>query len=75
MHKADASQEPMVVAQQETVLDLKKAVQCFVQLRQEWQGSAMRISWRHMLHIGLAKPKKCESPKFQPPQNGKISGV
>lgn len=50
VRRADAPQEPMpvVVVQQATVLDLKKAVQRFVELRQERQGGTTRISWRHV---------------------------
>ncbi|XP_077172394.1 U11/U12 small nuclear ribonucleoprotein 25 kDa protein [Paroedura picta] len=50
VRRADAPQEPMpvVVVQQATVLDLKKAVRRFVQLRQERQGGARHLSWRHV---------------------------
>ncbi|XP_060116939.1 U11/U12 small nuclear ribonucleoprotein 25 kDa protein [Heteronotia binoei] len=50
VRRADAPQEPMpvVVVQQATVLDLKKAVQRFVQLRQERQGGVRHLSWRHV---------------------------
>lgn len=35
----------VVVVQNATVLDLKKAIQRFVQLRQEREGGIQHISW------------------------------
>ncbi|XP_054851436.1 U11/U12 small nuclear ribonucleoprotein 25 kDa protein [Eublepharis macularius] len=50
VRRADALQAPMpvVVVQQASVLELKKAVQRFVQLQQERQGGVQHISWRHV---------------------------
>uniref|UniRef100_A0A8D0BM64 Small nuclear ribonucleoprotein U11/U12 subunit 25 n=1 Tax=Salvator merianae TaxID=96440 RepID=A0A8D0BM64_SALMN len=47
---ADASEAPMpvVVVQNATVLELKKALQRFVQLRQERAGGVPHISWRYI---------------------------
>ncbi|XP_058013350.1 U11/U12 small nuclear ribonucleoprotein 25 kDa protein isoform X2 [Ahaetulla prasina] len=39
---------PVVVVQSASVLELKKALRRFVQLRQERQGGARHISWRHV---------------------------
>ncbi|XP_034297270.1 U11/U12 small nuclear ribonucleoprotein 25 kDa protein [Pantherophis guttatus] len=50
VRRVDASEAPMpvVVVQSATVLELKKALRRFVQLRQERQGGVRHISWRHV---------------------------
>nr|XP_056722231.1 U11/U12 small nuclear ribonucleoprotein 25 kDa protein [Euleptes europaea] len=49
VRRADAPEPmPVVVVQQATVLELKKAVRRFVQLRQERQGGVRHISWKRV---------------------------
>ncbi|XP_026560324.1 U11/U12 small nuclear ribonucleoprotein 25 kDa protein [Pseudonaja textilis] len=50
VRRVDAPEVPMpvVVVQSASVLELKKALRRFVQLRQERQGGARHISWRHV---------------------------
>ncbi|XP_015667476.1 U11/U12 small nuclear ribonucleoprotein 25 kDa protein [Protobothrops mucrosquamatus] len=50
VRRVDAPEAPMpvVVVQSASVLELKKALRRFVQLRQERQGGARHISWRHV---------------------------
>ncbi|XP_066496423.1 U11/U12 small nuclear ribonucleoprotein 25 kDa protein [Tiliqua scincoides] len=50
VRRADAPEAPMpvVVVQNASVLDLKKAVQRFVQLKQEREGGIQHISWKYV---------------------------
>ncbi|XP_044289342.1 U11/U12 small nuclear ribonucleoprotein 25 kDa protein [Varanus komodoensis] len=50
VRRADAPEDPMpvVVVQNASVLDLKKAIQRFVQLKQEREGGIQHISWRYV---------------------------
>ncbi|XP_032086389.1 U11/U12 small nuclear ribonucleoprotein 25 kDa protein isoform X2 [Thamnophis elegans] len=50
VRRVDAPEAPMpvVVVQSASVLELKKALRRFVQLRQERQSGARHISWRHV---------------------------
>ncbi|XP_048349835.1 U11/U12 small nuclear ribonucleoprotein 25 kDa protein [Sphaerodactylus townsendi] len=49
VRRPDAAEPmPVVVVQQAAVLDLKKALQRFLQLRQERQGGVRHISWRRV---------------------------
>lgn len=43
--KMDGEVMPVVVVQNATVLDLKKAIQRYVQLKQEREGGVQHISW------------------------------
>ncbi|XP_062914896.1 U11/U12 small nuclear ribonucleoprotein 25 kDa protein [Mobula hypostoma] len=46
--KGDGEIMPVVVIQNETVLDLKKAIQRYVQLKQEREGGTQYISWKYI---------------------------
>ncbi|XP_029803309.1 U11/U12 small nuclear ribonucleoprotein 25 kDa protein [Suricata suricatta] len=46
--KMDGEIMPVVVVQHATVLDLKKAIQRYVQLRQEREGGIQHISWSYV---------------------------
>ncbi|XP_027967581.1 U11/U12 small nuclear ribonucleoprotein 25 kDa protein [Eumetopias jubatus] len=46
--KMDGEIMPVVVVQNATVLDLKKAIQRYVQLRQEREGGIQHISWSYV---------------------------
>nr|XP_057905620.1 U11/U12 small nuclear ribonucleoprotein 25 kDa protein [Doryrhamphus excisus] len=46
--KADGEIMPIVVVQDATVLDLKKAVRRFVELKQQREGSVRHINWRYV---------------------------
>nr|XP_028561108.1 U11/U12 small nuclear ribonucleoprotein 25 kDa protein-like [Podarcis muralis]XP_028561324.1 U11/U12 small nuclear ribonucleoprotein 25 kDa protein-like [Podarcis muralis] len=50
VRRADAPEAPMpvVVVQNASVLDLKKAIQRFVQLKQERAGGIQHISWKYV---------------------------
>lgn len=50
VRRANAPEAPMpvVVVQNANVLDLKKAIQRFVQLKQEREGGIRHISWRYV---------------------------
>ncbi|XP_070617690.1 U11/U12 small nuclear ribonucleoprotein 25 kDa protein [Erythrolamprus reginae] len=50
VRRVDAPEAPMpvVVVQSATVLELKKALRRFVQLRQERQGGARHLSWKYV---------------------------
>ncbi|XP_072838538.2 U11/U12 small nuclear ribonucleoprotein 25 kDa protein [Pogona vitticeps] len=50
VRRADAPEAPMpvVVVQNASVLDLKKAIQRFVQLKQEREGGIQHISWKYV---------------------------
>ncbi|XP_049631091.1 U11/U12 small nuclear ribonucleoprotein 25 kDa protein-like [Suncus etruscus] len=46
--KMDGEVMPVVVVQNATVLDLNKAIQRYVQLRQEREGSIQHICWTYV---------------------------
>uniref|UniRef100_A0A4W3I6N6 Small nuclear ribonucleoprotein 25 n=1 Tax=Callorhinchus milii TaxID=7868 RepID=A0A4W3I6N6_CALMI len=46
--KGDDEIMPIVVIQNDNVLDLKKAIQRYVQLKQEREGGTQYISWRYV---------------------------
>ncbi|XP_041813715.1 U11/U12 small nuclear ribonucleoprotein 25 kDa protein [Chelmon rostratus] len=46
--KADGEIMPIVVVQNATVLDLKKAICRFMQLKQQREGGVKHISWRYV---------------------------
>uniref|UniRef100_H3B3P5 Small nuclear ribonucleoprotein U11/U12 subunit 25 n=2 Tax=Latimeria chalumnae TaxID=7897 RepID=H3B3P5_LATCH len=46
--RADGEVLPVVVVQNATVLDLKKAIQRYFQLKQEREGGIQCISWRYV---------------------------
>ncbi|OXB74521.1 UNVERIFIED_CONTAM: hypothetical protein H355_001903 [Colinus virginianus] len=46
--KADGESMPVVVVQNATVLDLKKALRRHVQLRQARRGGVQHLSWRYI---------------------------
>lgn len=48
VNKADGETMPIVVVQSATVLDLKKAIQRFVQLKQSREGGIQHISWKYV---------------------------
>ncbi|XP_053132790.1 U11/U12 small nuclear ribonucleoprotein 25 kDa protein [Hemicordylus capensis] len=50
VRRGDAPQapRPVVVVQNASVLDLKKAIQRFVQLKQEREGGIQHISWKYV---------------------------
>ncbi|XP_017284800.1 U11/U12 small nuclear ribonucleoprotein 25 kDa protein [Kryptolebias marmoratus] len=46
--KADGETMPIVVVQNATVLDLKKAIRRFMELKQQREGGVKHISWRYV---------------------------
>ncbi|XP_013879513.1 U11/U12 small nuclear ribonucleoprotein 25 kDa protein [Austrofundulus limnaeus] len=46
--KADGEIMPIVVVQNATVLDLKKAIRRFMELKQQREGGVKHISWRYV---------------------------
>ncbi|XP_051904856.1 U11/U12 small nuclear ribonucleoprotein 25 kDa protein isoform X1 [Hippocampus zosterae] len=46
--KADGEIMPIVVVQDASVLDLKKAIRRFVELKQQREGGVTHISWRYI---------------------------
>ncbi|XP_037331538.2 U11/U12 small nuclear ribonucleoprotein 25 kDa protein [Pungitius pungitius] len=46
--KADGEIMPIVVVQNATVLDLKKAVRRFMELKQQREGGVKHVSWRYV---------------------------
>ncbi|XP_018612641.2 U11/U12 small nuclear ribonucleoprotein 25 kDa protein [Scleropages formosus] len=46
--KADGEVMPVVVVQNATVLDLKKAIRRFVELKQQREGGIKHLSWRYV---------------------------
>ncbi|XP_053349243.1 U11/U12 small nuclear ribonucleoprotein 25 kDa protein isoform X1 [Clarias gariepinus] len=46
--KADGEVMPIVVVQSATVLDLKKGIQRFMELKQQREGGIKHISWRYV---------------------------
>ncbi|MEQ2213955.1 U11/U12 small nuclear ribonucleoprotein, partial [Xenoophorus captivus] len=46
--KADGEMMPIVVVQNATVLDLKKAIRRFMELKQQREGGVKYISWRYV---------------------------
>ncbi|XP_030592248.1 U11/U12 small nuclear ribonucleoprotein 25 kDa protein [Archocentrus centrarchus] len=46
--KADGEVMPIVVVQNATVLDLKKAIRRFMELKQQREGGVEHISWRYV---------------------------
>ncbi|XP_005920297.1 U11/U12 small nuclear ribonucleoprotein 25 kDa protein [Haplochromis burtoni] len=46
--KADGEVMPIVVVQNATVLDLKKAIRRFLELKQQREGGVKHISWRYV---------------------------
>ncbi|MED6287555.1 U11/U12 small nuclear ribonucleoprotein, partial [Characodon lateralis] len=46
--KADGEIMPIVVVQNATVLDLKKAIRRFMELKQQREGGVKYISWRYV---------------------------
>ncbi|XP_062264019.1 U11/U12 small nuclear ribonucleoprotein 25 kDa protein [Platichthys flesus] len=46
--KADGEVMPIVVVQNATVLDLKKAIRRFMELKQQREGGVKHISWRYV---------------------------
>ncbi|XP_072336898.1 U11/U12 small nuclear ribonucleoprotein 25 kDa protein [Scyliorhinus torazame] len=46
--KGDGEIMPVVVIQNDTVLDLKNAIQRYVQLKQEREGGTQYISWKYI---------------------------
>ncbi|XP_006914282.3 U11/U12 small nuclear ribonucleoprotein 25 kDa protein, partial [Pteropus alecto] len=64
--KMDGEVMPVVVVQNATVLDLKKAIQRYVQLRQEREGGIQHISWSYVwrtYHLTSAGEKLTEDRK------------
>ncbi|XP_038619693.1 U11/U12 small nuclear ribonucleoprotein 25 kDa protein [Tachyglossus aculeatus] len=64
--KVDEEVIPVVVVQNATVLDLKKAIQRSVQLRQEREGGTQHISWSYVwrtYHLTFAGEKLTEDGK------------
>lgn len=64
--KTDGEVMPVVVVQNATVLDLKKAIQRYVQLRQEREGGVQHISWSYVwrtYHLMAAGEKLTEDRK------------
>ncbi|XP_055991069.1 U11/U12 small nuclear ribonucleoprotein 25 kDa protein [Sorex fumeus] len=64
--KMDGEVMPVVVVQSATVLDLKKAIQRHVQLRQEREGGIQHISWAYVwrtYHLTSAGEKLTEDRK------------
>ncbi|XP_023677811.1 U11/U12 small nuclear ribonucleoprotein 25 kDa protein [Paramormyrops kingsleyae] len=63
--KADGEVMPVVVVQNATVLELKKAIRRFVELKQQREGGVQHISWRYMwrtYHL-VFKGEKLEDDK------------
>ncbi|XP_030193660.1 U11/U12 small nuclear ribonucleoprotein 25 kDa protein [Gadus morhua] len=46
--KADGETMPIVVVQNASVLDLKKAIQRFMELKQQREGGVKYVSWRYV---------------------------
>ncbi|KAL0992859.1 hypothetical protein UPYG_G00100240 [Umbra pygmaea] len=46
--KADGEVMPIVVVQNATLLDLKKAIQRFMELKQQREGGVKHVSWRYV---------------------------
>ncbi|GAA6218083.1 U11/U12 small nuclear ribonucleoprotein 25 kDa protein [Lates japonicus] len=46
--KADGEVMPIVVVQNATVLDLKKAIRRFMELKQQREGGVKHVSWRYV---------------------------
>ncbi|KAJ7992480.1 hypothetical protein DPEC_G00279120 [Dallia pectoralis] len=46
--KGDGEVMPIVVVQNATVLDLKKAIQRFMELKQQREGGVKHVSWRYV---------------------------
>lgn len=64
--KMDGEVMPVVVVQNATVLDLKKAIQRYVQLKQEREGGVQHISWSYVwrtYHLTSAGEKLTEDRK------------
>ncbi|KAB0371621.1 hypothetical protein FD755_016559 [Muntiacus reevesi] len=64
--KMDGEVMPVVVVQNATVLDLKKAIQRYVQLRQKREGGIQHISWSYVwrtYHLTSAGEKLTEDWK------------
>ncbi|XP_023567298.1 U11/U12 small nuclear ribonucleoprotein 25 kDa protein isoform X1 [Octodon degus] len=64
--KMDGEVMPVVVVQNATVLDLKKAIQRYVQLKQEREGGIQHISWSYVwrtYHLISAGEKLTEDRK------------
>lgn len=64
--KMDGEVMPVVVVQNATVLDLKKAIQRYVQLRQEREGGIQHISWSYVwrtYHLTSAGEKLTDDRK------------
>ncbi|XP_004596638.2 U11/U12 small nuclear ribonucleoprotein 25 kDa protein [Ochotona princeps] len=64
--KMDGEVMPVVVVQNATVLDLKKAIQRHVQLKQEREGGVQHISWSYVwrtYHLTSAGEKLAEDQK------------
>ncbi|XP_069470306.1 U11/U12 small nuclear ribonucleoprotein 25 kDa protein [Ambystoma mexicanum] len=66
VNKADGEVMPVVVIQSATVQDLRKAIQRFVQLRQEREGGIQHICWRYIwrtYHLAFNGEKLTEDRK------------
>ncbi|GAB1295899.1 U11/U12 small nuclear ribonucleoprotein 25 kDa protein [Apodemus speciosus] len=64
--KMDGEVMPVVVVQNATVLDLKKAIQRYVQLKQEREGGVQHISWSYVwrtYHLTSSGEKLTEDRK------------
>ncbi|KAM9033563.1 U11/U12 small nuclear ribonucleoprotein 25 kDa protein-like isoform 1-T3 [Sarcophilus harrisii] len=64
--KVDGEVMPVVVVQDATTLDLKKAIQRYVQLKQEREGGIQHISWPYIwrtYHLTFAGEKLTEDAK------------
>ncbi|XP_027718550.1 U11/U12 small nuclear ribonucleoprotein 25 kDa protein [Vombatus ursinus] len=64
--KVDGEVMPVVVVQNATTLDLKKAIQRYVQLKQEREGGIQHISWSYIwrtYHLTFAGEKLTEDGK------------
>uniref|UniRef100_A0A8C0G2N7 Small nuclear ribonucleoprotein U11/U12 subunit 25 n=1 Tax=Chelonoidis abingdonii TaxID=106734 RepID=A0A8C0G2N7_CHEAB len=64
--KADEEVMPVVVVQNASVLDLKKAIQRYVQLKQEREGGIQHISWTYIwrtYHLTFAGEKMTDDKK------------
>ncbi|XP_006020941.1 U11/U12 small nuclear ribonucleoprotein 25 kDa protein [Alligator sinensis] len=64
--KADEEVMPVVVVQNASVQDLKKAIQRYVQLKQEREGGIQHVSWKYVwrtYHLTFAGEKLTDDRK------------
>ncbi|KAK5855866.1 hypothetical protein PBY51_007504 [Eleginops maclovinus] len=65
--KADGEIMPIVVVQNATVLDLKKAIRRFMELKQQREGGVKHVSWRYVWRtfLLLFQGEKLEDDKMR----------